>query len=91
MQTIERVRITRSPAGIPTAMLLHGERFRVTDRPTRWSGRGDSWDFGPVEPRESGDLALWRFQATPVSGVGASIVVDVIDTPHGWMLLGLVH
>lgn len=90
VQTVERVRITRSAAGIPEAMLLQGACFRVADRPRRWSGRGDTWDLGPTDPRQAGQQGLWRFRALPVSGVGASIVVDVIETSHGWVLLGLV-
>lgn len=93
----EVVQVGTTVSGAPRSLTWDGVRHRVSDRPTRWSGRGDGWDFGPdptvASPADadvSGGLALWRFQATPIDG-GPSVVVDVVCTHGGWVLLGVVR
>jgi hypothetical protein len=88
---VENVVVGIGESGVPRSLLLGGVRYGVSDRPTRWSGRGDSWDFGPENVGSAWVPALWRFQATPMSEAGESIVVDVVETPGGWVLLGVVR
>ncbi|PZF56849.1 hypothetical protein DEI92_13765 [Curtobacterium sp. MCBD17_034] len=92
------VRVGTTAAGVPRDLLWDGVRYHVTDRPTRWRGRPDEWDFGPGggddgarDARNDGLPGLWRFQATPLDADAPSVVVDVIGTGGGWVLLGVVR
>ncbi|WP_162236753.1 hypothetical protein [Curtobacterium sp. Leaf261] len=91
------MQVGTTTSGSPRSLTWDGVRYRVSDRPTRWSGRGDGWDFGPdpvavrsADADPSAGLSLWRFQATPVDG-GPSVVVDVVCADGGWVLLGVVR
>jgi hypothetical protein len=87
----EDVQVWTTRSGVPAMLLRDGVRYRVSDRPTRWLGRDDAWDFGPVDAGVCGHPTLWRFQATPIDGDAQSVVMDVVATGRGWVLLGFVR
>ena len=62
---------------IPSRMVYAGQRWRVTDVPTRL--RGSIWE---VEPGHHGSLYGWRFQGT--NDAGESMVFDVFKAEDGW-------
>lgn len=62
---------------IPARMVYGGERWRVTDTPTRL--RHSVWTAPPQDHR---GLYGWRFQGTIDDGL--SLVFDVYKAEDGW-------
>jgi len=63
---------------IPDRMVYKGQRWRVTDRPTRV--RKSIWTI----PRQGSGMYGWRFEAS--DSTGQSRVFDVIRTECGWQV-----
>ena len=62
---------------VPVRMVYGGQRWRVTDTPTRL--RHSIWSV-PLETHHG--LYGWRFQGT--NDEGTSLVFDVYKAEHGW-------
>lgn len=68
-------------ADVPVRMVFAGERWIVTDMPTRL--RESVWSTTPGERRPAAaGLYGWRFQATNAAGL--SRVFDVYGGDGGW-------
>lgn len=63
---------------LPARMVYAGERWRITDTPTRL--RNSNWTVPLNEPHTG--LYGWRFQGTNDDGL--SLIFDVYKAEDGW-------
>ena len=78
VRIIEQVATVWMADEMPSRMVYAGQRWRVTDRPTRL--RESIWEAAQHAPR--GGLYGWRFQAE--NSAGESYVFDVFRQADGW-------